>query len=87
MANKQAAPDLIHEAMLDVIDKQGARIDRSDISANASLSDDLGFDLLDTIELVMELEDRFKINIDDNIASGWTTVGEIETYLRSSVRT
>jgi acyl carrier protein len=47
------------------------------VDADTRLNDDLGFDELDRVELVMELEDEFGIAIDDETASSVKTVGEV----------
>ncbi len=47
------------------------------VTENAALIDDLGADSLDTIELVMALEEEFGIDITDDDASAIQTVGDV----------
>ena len=54
---------------------------RDKISAETSFINDLGADSLDTVELVMEFEDEFEINIPDEDAEKIQTVGEAVKYI------
>lgn len=54
---------------------------RDKISAETSFINDLGADSLDTVELVMEFEDEFEINIPDEDAEKIQTVGDAVTYI------
>ncbi|MFC4322587.1 acyl carrier protein [Litchfieldia salsa] len=51
----------------------------------ASFKDDLGADSLDVVELVMEIEDEFDIEIDDEEAEKFITVGDVVTYVQSAL--
>ena len=53
----------------------------SSISEESHLMKDLGFDSLDTIDLVLQMEDHFHIEIPDEDYEKLQTVGEIESYL------
>ena len=53
----------------------------ADIKNESSFVDDLGADSLDTVELVMEFEDEFEINIPDEDAEKIQTVGDAVTYI------
>lgn len=55
--------------------------DTEDITENANIEDDLGGDSLDHVEIIMELETEFGIEIDDADAEGLPTVGKIINYL------
>ena len=55
-----------------IIDKLG--VEEEKISADASFVDDLGADSLDTVELIMQLEEEFGIEIPDDDAEKITTV-------------
>lgn len=60
-------------------------VDKSEITDNANLADDLGADSLDQIELVMELEKEFDITIPDEDFDGIATVGEVVEYMKKAV--
>ncbi|MEM1096276.1 MAG: acyl carrier protein [Bacteroidota bacterium] len=63
-----------------IVDKLG--VDESDISNEASFTNDLGADSLDTVELIMEFEKEFDITIPDEDAEQISTVGDAVTYLQ-----
>ena len=48
--------------------------------------DDLGADSLDTVELVLELEEHFDIEIPDDVASTLLTVGDVYNYLEINTK-
>ena len=60
-----------------IIDKLGAEEDK--ITEKASFMDDLGADSLDTVELIMELEEEFGLEIPDEEAEKLATVGDAVT--------
>ena len=62
-----------------VLDKLG--VEDSLITMEASFVDDLGADSLDTVELIMELEEEFGIEIPDDDAENITTVGAAGKYI------
>ncbi len=64
-----------------IIDKLG--VEESKIVPEASFVDDLGADSLDTVELIMELEEEFGIEIPDDDAEKITTVGSAVDYIES----
>jgi acyl carrier protein len=64
-----------------VVDRLG--VDESKITLEASFKEDLGADSLDVVELVMELEDEFDLEISDEDAEKITTVGEVVKYIES----
>ncbi|MBK7871020.1 MAG: acyl carrier protein [Saprospiraceae bacterium] len=66
-----------------IVDKLG--VDESEVTAEASFTNDLGADSLDTVELIMEFEKEFDINIPDEKAETITTVGDAITYLEANV--
>jgi acyl carrier protein len=61
------------------IEKLG--IDSGEIAIDASFVDDLGADSLDTVELVMALEEEFGVEIPDEDAEKITTVGQAVDYV------
>ncbi|MEE9189342.1 MAG: acyl carrier protein [Candidatus Neomarinimicrobiota bacterium] len=62
-----------------IVDKLG--VDEDKIVAEASFVDDLGADSLDTVELIMELEEEFGLEIPDEEAEKLTTVGTVVDYV------
>ncbi|GAB5551891.1 MAG: acyl carrier protein [Saprospiraceae bacterium] len=60
-------------------DKLG--VEESEITPEASFTNDLGADSLDTVELIMEFEKEFNIAIPDDEAENIQTVGDAVTYL------
>lgn len=60
-------------------------IGEEQITEQASFIDDLGADSLDTVELVMALEDEFGLDIPDEDAEKLTTVGKAMDYIQSKV--
>lgn len=64
-----------------IVDRLG--VDESEVKMEASFRDDLGADSLDVVELVMELEDEFDMEISDEDAEQISTVGNAVTYIES----
>jgi len=56
-------------------------VDQEEITDESSFVEDLGADSLDTVELIMEFEDEFGIEIPDEQAEKISTVGEATAYL------
>ena len=56
-------------------------VDKEEITDESSFVEDLGADSLDTVELIMEFEDEFGIEISDEQAEKISTVGEAVAYL------
>ena len=65
-----------------IVDKLG--VDESEVTAEASFTNDLGADSLDTVELIMEFEKEFSIAIPDDKAEGITTVGDAVAYVENN---
>ncbi len=60
-------------------------VEREKLTSEASFMDDLGADSLDIVELVMEFEKEFNIDIPDEEAEKLRTVGDALNYLNSKV--
>ena len=58
-------------------------IDESKITLESRLSEDLGADSLDAVELIMALEDEFGVEVSDEIAQSIRTVGDIVKILEN----
>ena len=61
-------------------------VEASQITPTASFTNDLGADSLDTVELVMEFEKAFNLQIPDEDAEKISTVGDAVTYLQGKVK-
>ena len=66
-----------------IIDKLG--IEESKITLEARFIEDLGADSLDTVELIMQFEEEFDIEISDEDAEKLTTVGNSIDYINSKL--
>jgi len=62
-----------------IVDKLG--VDEGEVTHEASFTNDLGADSLDTVELIMEFEKEFDLSIPDEQAETIQTVGQAITYL------
>jgi acyl carrier protein len=69
----------------DIIEKE-LGVEREKLTDNASFIEDLGADSLDIVELVMEFEKEFNIDIPDEDAEKLRTVGEAISYLDGKVQ-
>jgi acyl carrier protein len=65
-----------------IVDKLG--VDENEVVAEASFTNDLGADSLDTVELIMEFEKEFDIQIPDDQAENIATVGQAVQYIEGS---
>ncbi|MCU0347316.1 MAG: acyl carrier protein [Saprospiraceae bacterium] len=65
-----------------IVEKLG--VEESEVTPEASFTNDLGADSLDTVELIMELEKEFDISIPDEQAEKIQTVGQAIEYIESN---
>ena len=65
-----------------IVDKLGGEEDK--IETSSSFVDDLGADSLDTVELIMQLEEEFGIEIPDESAEKMTTVQQAVDYIEEN---
>ena len=63
-----------------IVEKLG--VNQSEVTEEASFVDDLGADSLDTVELVMDFEEKFSLEIPDEDAEKIATVQDVMNYLR-----
>ncbi|HEU5174171.1 MAG TPA: acyl carrier protein [Gemmatimonadaceae bacterium] len=68
----------------DIIEKE-LGVEREKLTDGASFIEDLGADSLDIVELVMELEKEFNIDIPDEDAEKLRTVGDAISYLNGKI--
>lgn len=74
--------DIFERVKKIVVDRLG--VDEAEVTTEASFKDDLGADSLDVVELVMELEEEFDLEISDEDAEKVTTVGEVVKYIEAN---
>jgi len=67
-----------------IVDKLG--VDEAEVTTEASFTNDLGADSLDTVELIMEFEKEFNIAIPDDQAEKIGTVGEAVSYIQDNAK-
>ncbi|MFZ6050728.1 acyl carrier protein [Halocola ammonii] len=67
-----------------IVDKLG--VDESEVNNEASFTNDLGADSLDTVELIMEFEKEFNIAIPDDQAEKIQTVGQAVEYIENNTK-
>ncbi|HAP51206.1 MAG: acyl carrier protein [Muribaculaceae bacterium] len=65
-----------------IVDKLG--VSESEVTPEATFAQDLGADSLDTVELIMEFEKEFDIQIPDTEAEGIQTVGDAIKYIENA---
>ena len=65
-----------------IVDKLG--VDENEVNPEASFTNDLGADSLDTVELIMEFEKEFDIQIPDDQAENIGTVGQAISYIEKA---
>jgi len=67
-----------------IVDKLG--VEEGEVSNEASFTNDLGADSLDTVELIMEFEKEFNIAIPDDQAENIQTVGDAISYIEENAK-
>jgi acyl carrier protein len=67
-----------------IVDKLG--VEESEVTPEASFTNDLGADSLDTVELIMEFEKEFGISIPDDKAEKIGTVGDAIAYIEENAK-
>lgn len=65
-----------------IVDKLG--VDENEVTTEASFTNDLGADSLDTVELIMEFEKEFNLSIPDEEAEKIGSVGDAVTYIENN---
>lgn len=65
-----------------IVDKLG--VDENEVTPEASFTNDLGADSLDTVELIMEFEKEFNLSIPDEEAEKISSVGDAINYIENN---
>lgn len=73
----------VQERVIDIVAEQ-LGVNKDQVSRETSFVNDLGADSLDTVELVMELEEEFDINIPDDAAEKIQTVGQAIDFIEQA---
>lgn len=71
--------DKVKEVIIDCL-----KCDENDITLEANLTEDLGADSLDGVDLIMALEDAFSITFPEDAAMKMKTVGDIVAYIENA---
>jgi acyl carrier protein len=74
--------DVAEKVKAIIVDKLG--VDGSEVTNEASFTNDLGADSLDTVELIMEFEKEFDIQIPDDKAEAIATVGDAVSFIEAA---
>ena len=74
--------DIAEKVKAIIVDKLG--VDESEVTNEASFTNDLGADSLDTVELIMEFEKEFDIQIPDDKAEAIATVGDAISFIEAA---
>jgi acyl carrier protein len=74
--------DIAERVKAIIVDKLG--VDDNEVTPEASFTNDLGADSLDTVELIMEFEKEFNIAIPDDQAEKIGTVGDAIAYIENN---
>lgn len=76
---------MIFEKIKEIIADQLALDDAEEIKMETSMMEDLDADSLDAVEVIMAIEDEFDIEIEDEDAESFKSIGDIVTYVKSKV--
>jgi acyl carrier protein len=74
----------VEERVIDIVTEQ-LGVSKDKVTRDSSFVNDLGADSLDTVELVMELEEEFDLNIPDDAAEKIQTVGQAVEHIEGAV--
>jgi len=76
--------DIAEKVKSIIVEKLG--VEASEVTPEASFTNDLGADSLDTVELIMEFEKEFNVSIQDDQAENIQTVGQAVAYLEENAK-
>lgn len=74
--------DIEQQVKAIIVDKLG--VDPDEVKPEASFTNDLGADSLDTVELIMEFEHQFNISIPEDVSEKISTVGDAVKFIESA---
>ena len=76
--------DIVSDVKAIIVNKLG--VDESEVTPEASFTNDLGADSLDTVELIMEFEKKFNVEIPDDAAEKISKVGDAIKYIEEHTK-
>ena len=76
--------EITNKVIAIIVDKLG--VDEKEVTPEASFTNDLGADSLDTVELIMELEKEFDVQIPDDQAEKIATVGDAIAFIENATK-
>ena len=82
LINKNIMSDISSRVKAIIVDKLG--VDENEVVPQASFTNDLGADSLDTVELIMEFEKEFDIQIPDDQAENIVSVGQAIEFIEKA---
>jgi len=84
MSSKEVDPNIFEKVRSIVTDQLG--VDKKQVHLNSNFLHDLGADSLDTVELVMAIEEEFEIQIPDEDAEKIATLNEAVTFIEQAIK-
>ena len=82
--NQKIISDVASRVKAIIVDKLS--VEESEVTNEASFTNDLGADSLDTVELIMEFEKEFGLSIPDDQAEKISTVGDAIAYIEANAK-
>lgn len=76
---------MVFEKIVDILAEQLDIENKNNIAMDSELVDDLGADSLDSIDIVMSVEDEFGIEVPDEVIENIKTVADIVDYIESKI--
>lgn len=76
---------MVFEKIVDILAEQLDIENKNNITMDSELVDDLGADSLDSIDIVMSVEDEFGIEVPDEVIENIKTVADIVDYIESHI--
>lgn len=74
---------MVLDKIKDIVVEQ-LSVDEDKVTMDASITEDLGADSLDIVDLVMAIEEEFELEIPDDAVEGIKTVGDIVKYIEEN---
>ncbi|MBK5252692.1 MAG: acyl carrier protein [Peptostreptococcaceae bacterium] len=76
---------MVFDRIKEIVVEQLVLDNADDIKMGTSMIDDLDADSLDAVEVIMAIEDEFDIEIEDEDAEGFKSIGDIVNYVNSKI--